>query len=316
MRKVKFIENNSEITAGTRGASLGVASMKVAANKSQNSFFKHLDYTTINHENDLLMDPVKHSNAIRVEGLIKVFDYIGDEVKRTVESGQFAFVLAGDHGSAGGTIAGIKAAFPNKRLGVLWIDAHGDLHSPYTSPTGNMHGMPLATALAMDNTECQVNEVTSEEARLWGDLKNKYGIAPKINPEDLVFVSVRDTEKPEDELMARNNIKNFTTDEVREKGIGQVIVEIDERLKDCDIIYVSFDVDSMDPSISIGTGTPVPHGLWKEEALELLKSFAVHEKTVCMEFVEINPCLDDKGNVMAETAFEILEEVTASLKEE
>lgn len=316
MRKVKFIENGSEITAGTRGASLGVASMKVAANKKQNSFFKYLDYTVVNNENHLLMDPVKHPNAIRVEGLTKVFDYVGDVVRDTVKNGEFAFVLAGDHGSAGGTIAGIKAAFPNKRLGVLWIDAHGDLHSPYTSPSGNMHGMPLATALAMDNLESKVNDISDEEARLWGDLKNKYGIAPKINPEDLVFVSVRDTEKPENELMARNNIKNYEVDEVREKGVGQVIVEIDERLKDCDMIYVSFDVDSMDPSISIGTGTPVPHGLWKEEALELLKSFAVHKKTVCMEFVEINPCLDDKGNVMAETAFEILEEVSAALKEE
>lgn len=313
MKKLKFIENKSEITAGTRGSSLGIDAMRVAANKFSNPFFNHIDLVTLPDENHLLMEPVRHENAIRIEGLTKVYDYVGDAVKQSLESGEFPFVLAGDHGSAGGTIAGIKAAYPEKRLGVIWIDAHGDLHSPYTSPTGNMHGMPLGTALGVDNLASKVKDISAEEERLWNDLKNKYGISPKILAEDLVQIAVRDTETPEDELSDRKDIRNYPVKELREKGLDQVVEEIKEKLSNCDIIYVSFDVDSMDSEISNGTGTPVPNGLSVEEATLFMKAFASWENLVCMEMVEINPCLDEKGNVMAETAFGILEETTKVL---
>ncbi len=171
MRKIKFIENISEITAGTRGASLGIDAMRVAAFKKQSRFFKENSFTKIENENEVLVNPVRFSKAKRIEALNKVFDYIGDEVKSTLEAKKFPFVLAADHGSAGGTIAGIKAAFPQKRLGVVWIDAHADLHSPYTTPTGNMHGMPLATAIDDDNKECKINKLSDSEKDLWNQLK-------------------------------------------------------------------------------------------------------------------------------------------------
>lgn len=314
MRKVKYIENISEITAGTRGASLGVDAMRVAAYKRQSNFFTDNDFVKIKDENDQLLNPLKFTNAKRIEGLNKVFDYVGDEVKSTLLNGSFPFVLAADHGSAGGTIAGIKAAFPDKRLGVVWIDAHADLHSPYTTPSGNMHGMPLATAIADDNLESKVNHLSDTEKGLWEDLKGKYGITPKIKSEDLFFIGVRDTEKPEDDLMARRSIKNYLVEEVREKGCEAVVSDILEKLKECDIIYVSFDVDSMDSEISVGTGTPVPNGLSASEASRILNLFAQSPKLVCMEMVEINPCLDDKGNVMAETSLDILEKVSEEIK--
>src|SRR5690606_6696791 len=112
--------------------------------------------------NYLLDQPVKYPFAKRVEGLSKVFDCVANKVKNVLQNGGFPFVLAGDHGSAGGTIAGVKAAFPTKRLGVVWIDAHGDLHTPYTAPSRNMHGMPLATALGVDNLEEKVIDVSDD----------------------------------------------------------------------------------------------------------------------------------------------------------
>ena len=314
MRKIKYIENISEITAGTRGASLGIDAMRVAAYKRQSNFFTDNDFVKIKDENDQLLSPLKFTNAKRIEGLNKVFDYVGDEVKSTLGNKEFPFVLAADHGSAGGTIAGIKAAFPDKRLGVVWIDAHADLHSPYTTPSGNMHGMPLATAIADDNVESKINDLSETEKGLWEELKGKYGIVPKIKSEDLFFIAVRDTEKPEDELMARRNIKNYEVTEVNERGCEAVVSEILEKLSDCDIIYVSFDVDSMDSEISVGTGTPVPNGLSASEASQILNLFAQSPKLVCMEMVEINPCLDNKGNVMAETSLDILEKVSEEIK--
>lgn len=313
-RNLFFIENASEITAGTRGASLGVEAMRIAAHKMNNRFFKQNKVKKIEDRNDLLFEDVKFPNAIRIKGLSDVYDFIGNEVKEALKAGKFPMVLAADHGSAGGTIAGIKAAYPDKRLGVVWIDAHADLHSPYTTPSGNMHGMPLATALGENNEESKVNDVEGEVAKEWDGLKNKYSICPKILPQDLVFVGVRDTETPENNLMDRLNIKNYSVDEYRQKGNATVVQEIVEKLADCDIIYISFDVDSMDDSISKGTGTPVPNGLWAEEAQALLTELVLLDKTCCFEMVEINPTLDNKGNVMAETSFKILDHLTGQLK--
>ena len=90
----------------------------------------------------------------------------------------------------------IKQADPNKRLGVVWIDAHADFHSPYTTPSGNMHGMPLAMVTAMDNEACEVNDVEEETEALWERIKAIGGRGPKISPKDIVFIGVRDTEAP------------------------------------------------------------------------------------------------------------------------
>ena len=136
------------------------------------------------------------------------------KVKESLTKKKFPVVLAADHASAGATIAGIKTAFPDKRLGVVWIDAHGDLHSPYTSPTGNVHGMPLAVTLNEDNLACKIREIEPKSISCWEELKNMGGIAPKISAEDLVFFGVRDTEEPEDVLIDKLEIRNFTVEEL------------------------------------------------------------------------------------------------------
>lgn len=307
-KDITFLINPSEIAAGTRGASLGPGALITAARNAGSFMFGQHPVRTVPDVNHLLDHAVQHGFAKRIEGLATVFGHIGNAVKETLEAGRFPLVLAGDHGSAGGTIAGIRAAFPDKRLGVVWIDAHGDLHSPYTTPSGNMHGMPLSTALNEDNIPCQVNDIPAETAALWNALKEQYGIAPKIKPEDLIFIGVRDTEAQEDALIERLGIRNFEVEEVNRQGAAEIVRQVLDLLGACDCIYISFDVDSMDPEItSHGTGTPVAKGLLPEQAENLILGLLDSPKTVCLEFVEINPCLDEKINRMAETAFEILQ---------
>lgn len=311
---IKIIENQSEIAAGTRGSSLGIGAMKVVSQTAQDGFFGQFENIEVPTENGLLDFPTKYNFAKRIDGLVNVYDHTCDIVSKVITNDNFPLVLSGDHACAGGTIAGIKKAHPNKRMGVVWIDAHADIHTPYTTPSGNLHGMPLATALNEDNLESQINELNPETFSLWEKLKNTGGIAPKVNVEDVVYISVRDTEKPEDDYLAKHKIKNYSVEEIRDKTKESVSKEIKEKLSDCDIIYISFDVDSMDCIlVSKGTGTPVEDGLNAEEANFFMTDFANWDKVKCIEFVEINPCLDDKINKMAETAYDILKDVTSVL---
>jgi len=304
---IKIIQNRSEIGAGTRGAGLGIGALKVVSQTNEDYFFGNYECTDIQCENNLLDSKTNFPFAKRIDGIVKVYERTTTEISKVLKNGDFPLVLSGDHSCAGGTIAGIKKAYPNKRLGVLWIDAHADLHTPYTTPSGNVHGMPLATALGVDNKEFEINKVDESTAKHWEDLKNMGGSIHKVNAEDLVFISVRDTEIPEDKFIQKNNIKNYSVQEVREKTQEVVAAEIENRLEACDIIYVSFDVDSMDSIlVSKGTGTPVENGLTPNEANFFVNYFAALPKVNCIEFVEINPCLDNKTNTMAETAYEIL----------
>lgn len=314
-REICFIINKSEITAGTRGASLGPEAIMAEARKNESQLFGLNEVRWIKDENYRLDLPIKYHHAKKIEGLLSVFRTISSELGDVIKSNKFPFVLAGDHGSAGGTIAGLKAAYPDKRLGVIWIDAHGDIHTPYTTPSGNMHGMPLSTALGVDNLECKRNEISSEVVGLWEELKNVGVSGSKLKPEDLVFIGVRDTESEEDFIIEKLGIRNFTVEEVRSMGADQVASNCLEKLKDCDMIYVSFDVDSMDPEeTSRGTGTPVANGLSISEARILLNRFVEEEKLAALEFVEVNPCLDEKTNKMAATAFSLIEELAGKLK--
>lgn len=315
-KNIIFLLNKSEITAGSRGASLGPEAIITAARKKESNIFGIHETQKIENANYLLDLPTRFKFAKRIDGLVRIYQEIYSKVSELLTNNNFPIIMAADHGSAGGTIAGIKAAFPNKRLGVVWIDAHADIHTPYTTPTGNMHGMPLATALNIDNLECKVNDVSDETQLLWNQLKNIGGITPKILPEDIVYIAVRDTEDQEDCIMESLNIKNYPVAELRQKGIKAVIQEIDEKLSDCDIIYVSFDVDSMDPELtSYGTGTPVKDGLSPQEADEILVSLTKNPKTACIEVVEVNPCLDNKNNTMAEITLSLIESITNTLKQ-
>ena len=314
-KDIVFLINKSEITAGTRGASLGPGAVMTAARKNNKTFFGDYPIEEVKEMNHLLDRPTQHKFAKRIDGLEVVFESLNEKVSSILKQNKFPLVIAGDHGSAGGTIAGIKTAYPDKRLGVVWIDAHADMHTPFTTPSGNVHGMPLSTALNEDNVECKSNDVPDETTEIWNRLKQLGGVQPKLLPQDLVFIAVRDTEDQENNMMERLNIKNYKVQEVNEKGVAKVLSEINAKLADCDMIYISFDVDSMDPAhTSHGTGTPVDNGLTPEQADEILIHFAANTKTVCIEFVEVNPCLDEKINTMAEVTAELVEKVVNTLK--
>lgn len=314
-RDIEIIINKSEITAGTRGSSLGPEAIMAVARMNNNHFFGKFPIRHVEHMNHLLDTSVKYPFAKRIEGLVQVFQSVSKNVEELLNLNKFPLIIASDHGSAGGTIAGIKSAYPKKRLGVVWIDAHGDLHTPYTTPSGNMHGMPLATALSEDNLQCKSNEIGADEKLLWEELKNTGVWGAKIAPEDLVFISVRDTEPQEDAMIERLNITNHTVAQIRRSGKEEVLRRTVEQLNDCDLVYVSFDVDSMDPEeTSHGTGTPVDNGLTQSEAIYFMTELAKLDKLVCMEFVEVNPCLDEKVNRMAEVTFNVLEVTTIELE--
>lgn len=312
IRKVKFIEVKSEIGAGTRGASLGVDAIKIAALDYGSNLFKSIETVEIKTENQLLFESPGSPYAKRSRGILTMYERISGELVKIFKSGSFPIVLAGDHSTAGGTIAGIKAAYPKSRLGVIWIDAHADLHSPYTTPSGNMHGMPLATALSEDNLSHKMNKPDKETVELWTKIKKLGGVSPKINYKDLVFIAVRDMEPEETALIKKNKVKLFTSAEVKRHGVERIARDTLAHLSQCTHIYISFDVDSMDSSISKGTGTPVRNGITEKEAGSLLVRLIQNEKVCCFEVCEVNPTLD-KENLMAENTFEILTKVVAQL---
>ena len=315
MAEIKIIENTSEIAAGTRGASLGVGALKVACLNSNSDYFGRYECFKIESENDVLFEPTIFRTAKRIDALVNIYQKVSDVVSFVLTNGDFPIVLAGDHASAGGTIAGIKKAFPTKRLGVIWIDAHADLHTPYTTPSGNLHGMPMATALNEDNIKERINEPLPETIEFWGKLKNMGGIAPKIIAEDIVFIGLRDMEKPEENYIEENKIKVYQVEDLRELGAEKIVDEVAQKFNHCDLVYVSFDVDSMDPElVSRGTGTPAENGITPKEASDLMERFVSWKKTCCVEVVEINPVLDNKINKMAETAFDIIEKFTDTIE--
>ncbi len=314
-KNVQILLNTSEITAGTRGASLGPAAVITAARDKKDTFFSDNQPILLPNENHLLDVPSDFPFGLRIDGLTKVFGHVMTGMNSVFSKGQFPFLLASDHGSAAATIAGIKAEHPNKKLGVVWVDAHGDLHTPYTTPSGNMHGMPLAIALNIDNKVCQRNDVKGETKEMWEQLQSTGGEGAKFSVDDLFFIGVRDTEPEEEHLIAEHNIKNYTVAELRKRKWNAISAEFQSWIETLDILYVSFDVDSMDPDLtSYGTGTPVKDGITPDEAREILHFFAGQEKLVTMEFVEVNPCLDEKKNRMAEITFDLMKSTINKIK--
>jgi len=306
MKNIKLIEVPSEIGAGTRGASLGIEAIKVAALDFMSNFFIHFPSERIEHENHLLYEPIQSPYAKRIQGVSNIYDKVSKSVSESIKSGFFPVVLSGDHSSAGGSIAGIKMAKPKSKLGVIWIDAHSDLHTPYTTPSGNMHGMPLAISIGEDNEDCKVHELDDKTLKQWNHLKALGKITPKVLPEDIVFISLRDFEKEERHLIEKYEMKVISTNEVRRKGPENIVRAALRYLSDCTDIYISFDVDALDSSISKGTGTPVSNGLREREAEDLISKFMQNRKVCCFEITEVNPTLD-KENLMAEIAFNILQ---------
>lgn len=315
MAKIKLVEIKSDLGGRYAGASLGIDAIRVASYRSEkendfrfyNRFTEDL-YEAIVAANNTFNTPILYEHCRRIEQVIPICEQTSKAVYNGLKTADFTLVISGDHSSASGTIAGIKLAYPTSRIGVVWVDAHCDVHSPYTSDSGNMHGMPLATAINDDNIECQFKELDAATIEMWEKLKQIGGTKNKVNMSDVVYVSVREYEHAERKIIKKYNSKVIRTYDLRQRGAMDTAYDIVEHLEHCDVIYVSFDVDSMDPSVSVGTGTSFEGGLFSYEAKELLKILATSEKVKCIEISEINPTLDN-NNMMAKTAFNIIKSI-------
>ena len=305
--KIKLLKISSELGAGTRGSSKGFEGLKTAATIKGSNLFDEFEVISIKDENESLLKNINFPNAKRIKQIHEVLLRVHNEVKKQLKQNKLPILISGDHSIAAGTIAGIKSAYPSKIIGVVWIDAHADIHTPYTTPSGNMHGMPIAASLGIDQKLTNQNTPHPHVQKLWKNIKNLGDKSPKIKPENIAYVGVRETEWQEDEVIRELNIQNYSVDFVRKHGGDTTSISILNQLINCDYIYISFDVDVLDTSLSRGTGTPVPNGLFLREVINLIKGLAKSHKLCCFEIVEINPVIDNKGNLMAEMGLEVLE---------
>jgi arginase len=312
--KIKLIKNRSDIGAGTRGSDMGIDALEIAAINSGNDYFNRHAYEDVETHNETIYQKNTNNFAKRIEHVVQQCERIAKAVSSNLIVGNYPIVLSGDHSSALGTISGLKSANPHERIGVIWLDAHTDIHSPFTSPSGNIHGMPLAAALGLDNLQYQINQPDEATLLQWYKMKNIGIDGPKILPQDLIYFGIRDYEEAEEKVINDQKIKFFKVEELRFKGLENCVQEAIQLLSNCDLIYISFDVDSMDcDRISYGTGTPVPAGFNPEEVIQIIQLFQATGKVKCIELTEINPLLDNKGNKMAETAFEVLDKVSNTI---
>lgn len=200
---------------------------------------------------------------------------------RSLPPEAFVVALGGDHSISMGTVAGVAQG---QRTGVVWVDAHADLNTPATSPSGNVHGMPMAHLLGLGSPLFH---------GMWGG-------GPVVKPEDVVYVALRSVDPGERELIHDLGIRYFSMKEIDELGIAHVAAETIERLSGLERVHVSFDADALDPDIAPGVGTPIKGGLTLREAFLLMELFAESELVTSLDLVEVNPMLD-RGNQTAET---------------
>ncbi|GIK39590.1 MAG: arginase [Chloroflexota bacterium] len=203
-----------------------------------------------------------------------------------IEAGHLPLFLGGDHSIAVGTLGGVTHIGP---AGLIWVDAHGDFNTPASSPSGNLHGMPLAALLGLGAAE----------------LVNLGRPGPKLQPSEVVLIGVRDLDSQEKVLLKESQIRVYTMREIDERGIAAVAGEALERLSHLPRLHVSLDMDSLDPREAPGVGTPVPGGLTSREAHLLMEIIADCACVGSIDVVEINPILDER-NQTAKIAVELI----------
>lgn len=199
-------------------------------------------------------------------------------VDEIISSGSFPLVLGGDHSIAIGTLAGVSKHYDS--LGVIWYDAHGDLNTEETSPSGNIHGMPLAVSIGLGHP----------------DLVNLHGYAQKVKPENIVIIGARSLDDGEKVLIRDKGIKVFTMHEIDRLGMTKVMEECIAYLRDkTDGVHLSLDLDGVDPAEAPGVGTPVLGGISYRESHLAMEMLAESGLITSAEFVEVNPVLDERN---------------------
>ncbi len=292
--KIEMLGVPLDLGANRRGVDMGPSAIRIAGVTERLVRMGHEvvdggDLEVVAPEVQTIEDPkLKYLPEIT-----RTVTRLADAVRQTLERGNRPLVLGGDHSIAIGTVAGV-ASFLRKsgqKLGVIWVDAHGDMNTPETTPSGNIHGMSFAVALGQG---------VPDLVRVGGDF-------PKLEPQHAVLVGVRNLDPQEQRLVRDSGITVFTMEDIDRRGMFEVMVEaVDVATRDTDALHVSLDLDALDPQVAPGVGTPVRGGLSYREAHTAMEIVAASKRLCSLEVVEVNPILDVR-NTTAEVAAELVE---------
>ncbi len=269
-----------DLGAGRRGVDMGPSALRLA---SLNARLESLGYQVEDLGNVGVMQqentPTGPEQAKYLAAIAKTCENLAVKVDGIVGAGRFPLVLGGDHSVAVGTVAGVSHAFRarSEKVGVIWIDAHSDMNTPETSPSGNIHGMPLACCIGRGPEE----------------LTKIFGYAPKVKARNVVLIGVRDIDMSEREAVRDSGITIFTMRDIDERGLRSVMETAIKLASDGTAgFHLSLDMDVLDPDEAPGVGTPVRGGVTYREAHLAMETICDCSRMVSMEIVEVNPVLD------------------------
>jgi len=278
---VHILEMPLDFGASRHGSDMGPSAIRLAGIKQR---IESLGHTTIEHTNIFQAQTQEYENignpkAKYLEPITNACSKLAEQVEKIVDDGEFPFTIGGDHSIALGSLAGLSASIKkqNKRLGVLYVDAHGDFNTTETTPTGNIHGEVMAASCGYGIPE----------------LTNFYFEGQKIDPKNVCYLGCRDLDEGEKVLMKQAGVTVFTMSDIERQGFPAILKQIICFFRaHVDYIHVSFDMDVLDPMFAPGTGIPLPGGLTNREALLLMEEMAATNMVKSAEIVEVNPILD------------------------
>ena len=291
-KKIRVLGVPLDLGQSRRGVDMGPSAVRVAGLEAKLEALGHVVEDGGNVAMPLAetKQPGEHT-AKYLNEITKICQKHADLVLKSLEEGRVPISLGGDHSMAAGTVSGVAEYYrrQNQKIGLLWIDAHSDINTPESSPSGNVHGMPLAAIMGLAVAE----------------LANIYNFTPKVAPENCVIVGVRDVDSAEKENIRKSGIHVFTMRDIDERGMRAVMEEA-LRLAGRNTVgyHVSLDMDWVDPEDAPGVGTPVWGGATYREAHLAMEIIADHGRMVSFEIVEVNPVLDER-NQTAELAVEL-----------
>jgi arginase len=283
-----------DLGSGRRGVDMGPSAIRIAgvANRLTELGHKVVDEGDIVIKN---MEELKvgDERARYLTEIARAAAILARKIGRIMGLGHFPLVLGGDHSIAVGTVSGISgyAQRQDQRVGLLWIDAHGDINTPETSPSGNIHGMPLAALLGFGA----------------GELTGVAGPARKVDASNVALVAIRSLDAGEKQRLKETGVQVHTMSDIDRHGVHRVMQKALARVTDgTDYVHVSFDLDAVDPTVAPGVGTPVKGGLDYREAHLIMEVIADAGVMTSLEMVEVNPILD-QGNASAAFAVELVQ---------
>lgn len=291
-RTVTVIGVPMDLGAGRRGVDMGPSAIRIAGLHEK----LRLLGLSVDETGDLSVRiPESLSQGekkqIYLEEIAGVCGQLSSQVRSVLERRALPLVLGGDHSLATGSVAGTVSHFRDsqKKVGLLWIDAHTDMNTPETSPSGNVHGMPLAAILGMGPEE----------------LSQLEGFAPKIDPNNVVVIGTRSVDQSERENIRRSRLRVVTMKEIDKRGLRSVMEEALEIVnRGTAGFHCSFDLDVVDPQSAPGVGTPVPGGMTYRESHLAMELVHDSRSLLSLEFVEVNPVLD-QSNMTGTLAVEL-----------